>query len=237
MAIVNEIAAVIREVAAVVKDTRDIVKAVHDGAAFLAATDPEAQKDFSDLLDQMQRTIEGLARVTSVIGGFRFDTEDAEADPVSASRQLDRFNDYVIRQKEDIATLYGSIRKLKADCEKVNELVDKLGAKANERGVGTMFGLLSSQARAQSGRLQGFLSQFYGADQEMIVLFRQALAIAENGLREVDDALGPPGRADPWNIPQAASILGLYKTLFDEPQRDLVRLADELSEARTMLAA
>ena len=45
----------------------DFVKAVHDGAKFLAATDPEAQQDFSDLLDQMQRTIEGLARVTSVI--------------------------------------------------------------------------------------------------------------------------------------------------------------------------
>ena len=71
MPLITELAAVIAQVAKVVKDTREIVEAVHDGSKFLAAKYPDINKDFGDLLDQMQLTIVGLAKVTGVLGGCR----------------------------------------------------------------------------------------------------------------------------------------------------------------------
>jgi hypothetical protein len=70
--LVSEIAVVLQQPADVVKNTREIVEAVNDGRKFLASRHPEAKQDLSDLIGQMQLTIEGLAEVTSVISGFRF---------------------------------------------------------------------------------------------------------------------------------------------------------------------
>jgi hypothetical protein len=118
MVLVTEVADVVRTLADVVRNTREIVDAVNDGRKFLAAKHPEAQKDFAELLSQMQLTVEGLAEVTKVISGFRFVTDMRTLDRDTADRELARFNDYVIEQKADIARLKNRIRELKADCEK-----------------------------------------------------------------------------------------------------------------------
>jgi hypothetical protein len=69
----------------------------------------------------------------------------------------------------------------------------------------------------------------------MIELFRQTLDLAQQAIKEVDGALGPPGTANPYNVPLAAEILRTYALVFDEPQNELQELADVLSEARTAL--
>ncbi len=90
MALVSEVADVIRMLADIVKNTRGIVDAVNDGRKFLASRHPEAQQDFSDLLGQMQRTVEGLAEVTKVISGFRFVSDGGTVDRETADRELSR---------------------------------------------------------------------------------------------------------------------------------------------------
>ena len=235
MALVSEIADVIRMLAEVVKNTREIADAVNDGRKFLASRHPEAQQDFSDLLGQMQRTVEGLAEVTKVISGFRFVSDERAVDRQTADRELARFNDYVIEQKTDIAKLKNRIRELKADCEKVRALRDKLDARTETRSWGSMFGLFGAKAQQRALELHGSLSSFYADDQRMIDLFRQTLELAENGIKDVENALGPPGMASPYNVPAAAAILRTYAVLFDAPQSELHRLADVLSEARAAL--
>ena len=235
MALVSEIADVIRMLADVVKNTREIVDAVNDGRKFLASRHPEAQQDVSDLLGQMQRTVEGLARVTKVLSGFRFVSHEGVVDRATADRELARFNDYAIKQKDDIAKLKNHIRKLKADCEKVRALRDKLDARTESRSWGSMFGLFGVKAQQRSLELHGSLSNFYADDQRMIDLFRQTLNLAESGIKDVENALGPPGMANPYNVPAAAAILRTYAVLFDTPQNELHRLADVLSEAGTAL--
>ena len=161
MPLVSELAAVIAEVAKVVKDTRAIVEAVHDGAKFLAAKYPEINKDFGDLLDQMQLTIVGLAKITGVLGGFRFVVRE-EVDPTLAAAELVRFNKYVIKQGEKVDALKGDLRKLKADCEEVLAMADKLDADAGRRGLDNLFGLLGDEARKRSDEMSRFLRDFYG---------------------------------------------------------------------------
>lgn len=234
MPLVREIAEVIRMLGEVVKSTRDIVDAVNDGRKFLAAQHPQAKGDFGELLLQMEQTVVGLVDVTKVISGFRFVSNGA-SNSATADRDLIRFNDYVIAQKGDIATLRNRIRELKADCEKVRAMRDKLDAMSGTRSWGSLFGLFGEKARYRSVELASALSNFYADDQRMISLFQQTLDLALLAMDEVGQALGPPGHANPANVPLAAQILGVYAVSFEKPQDDLQRLADVLSDARTAL--
>jgi hypothetical protein len=235
MTLVSEVADVIKMLGEVVNNTREIVDAVNDGRKFLASRHPEAQQDFSDLLRQIQRTIKGLAKVTKVVRSFRFVSGGGTIDRETADRELARFNDYVIKQKEDIAKLKNQIRKLKANCDKVRVLRDKLDARTKSRSWGSLFGLFGAKAQQRSLELHGTLSNFYADDQRMIELFRLTLELAENAIKDVEGALGPPGIANPYSVPAAASILQIYAVLFDAPQNELHRLADILGDAQTAL--
>jgi len=235
MASVSDVAEVIRMLGDVVRKTREIVETVNDGRKFLAAQHPEAKGDLTELLAQMQLTVEGLAEVTKVVSGFRFVTTGKVIDRGTADRELARFNDYVIEQKKDIAKLKNRIRKLKADCEKVRVLRNNLDALSGTHSWGAMFGLFGDKARQRSLELAGYLGDFYADDQRMIDLFQQTLDLAQQAIRDVEAALGPPGIANPYNVPLAAEILRTYAVVFDKPEGELHVLADVLSEARTAL--
>jgi hypothetical protein len=71
-----------------------------------------------------------------------------------------------------------------------------------------MFGLFGEKARQRSLELAGSLSNFYADDQRMIELFQETLQLAEEAIKEVEDALGPPGISNPYNVPLAAEICG-----------------------------
>jgi uncharacterized coiled-coil protein SlyX len=150
---------------------------------------------------------------------------------VAANRELARFNDYVIQQKKDIAKLKTRIRELKANCEKVRTLRDKLDARTESRSRGSMLLLSGEKAQQRALELHGSLSNFYADDQRMIELFRQTLELVENGIRDVENALGPPGMLNPYKIPEAAQILQAYAVLFYKPQNKLHKWL--ISEART----
>jgi len=235
MTLVREVADVIKMLADVIKDTREIVESVNDGRKFLASRHPDAREDFSRLLDQMQRTVEGLAQVTKVIGGFRFVVDERVIQSDTGAREVARFNDYVIQQRADITALKNRIRELKADCEKVRALRDKLDAQSNDRSWGSMFGLLGENSRARAAELASSLSNFYADDQRMIDLFQQTLSLAELAISDVEDALGPRGLASPHNLSSAAEVLHAYAVLFDKPEKDLHSLADVLSDAASAL--
>lgn len=232
---VSDVAEVIRMLGDVVRKTREIVETVNDGRKFLAARHPEAKGDLTELLAQMQLCVEGLAEVTKVVSGFRFVTAGKVIDRDTADRELARFNDYVIEQKTDIAELKNSIRKLSADCEKVRALRNNLDALSETHSWGAMFGLFGDKARQRSLELAGYLGDFYADDQRMTDLFQQTLDLAQQAIGEVDAALGPPGIANPYNVPLAAEILRTYAVVFDKPESELHDLADVLSEARTAL--
>ncbi len=183
----------------------------------------------------MQRAIEGLASVTKVMSGFRFAIADSSVDRGTAERDLSRLNDYLIAQREKSSTLKGSIRKLKADCDKVCR--DKLDAQTKTQTWGSMFELFGPKARKRSQELHSALSNFYADDQKMIQLLSETLALTEKALTEVEDTLGPPGTANPYNVPIAAQVLGLYSVLFRSPNEGLDNLADELNKVRMGISA
>jgi hypothetical protein len=234
MPVVKEIAESIKLLGDVVKSTREIIKAVNDGREYLKRYYPDAQGDVSGLLQQMQRAIEGLASVTKVFSGFRFVISGSAVNTVTASRDLARLNDYLIAQRENVSRLKGKIRKLKADCDKVRQLRDKLDARAKTK-TGSMFKLFGLKAQKRAQELYSALSDFYADDQRMIDLISDNLKLAEQALTEVEDTIGPPGTANPYNVPMAAQVLGLYAVLFRNSHGDLETLADELNDARVAL--
>jgi len=236
MPLVKEIAESIKLLGDVVKSTRDIVEAVNDGRAFLKRFYPEAQKDISNLLGQMQLAIEGLANVTKVISGFRFTVAGTSVNRTTAERDLARLNKYLIEQRAKAATLRGRIRKLKADCDRVAKLRDRLDARTKAHTWGSMFELFGSKVRKRSQELASALSSFYADDQRMLQALTDNLDLAEAALAEVENALGPPAIANPYNVPIAAQILGIYAEIFRDPHRQLDSLADELNNARIAIA-
>ena len=185
----------------------------------------------------MQRAIEGLASATKVISGFRFIVAGTSVELATAERDLARLNDYLIAQREKTSILKGRIRDLKADCDKIRKLRDKLDARTKTHNWGSMFELFGSKARKLSQELHSVLSNFYADDQGMIQLLTDSLALTERALAEVEDALGPPGIANPYNVPLAAQVMGLYAVLFRAPHDELQCLADDLNQARMAIVA
>jgi len=236
MSVVGEIAGLVKSLGDVVKSTREIIKAVNDGREYLKHYYPDAQEDLTHLLQQMQRAIEGLASVTKVISRFRFSAVGDLVDRATADRDLERLNDYVIAQDEKVSSLRGSIRDLKANCDKVKKLRDKLDARTKTHTWGSMFELFGSKARKRAQELHRVISNFYADDQTMISLLEDTLELAEKALAEVEDALGPPATQNPYNVPVAAKVLGVYALLFRGPHNELQRLADDLNQTRMEIA-
>jgi hypothetical protein len=235
MVSIKDIADVIKMLGDVVESTRKIVEAVNDGKKFLALNYPNAQQDFGNLIGQMQKAIEGLAKVTSVMSNFRFVTSREITDFATANSELTRFNDYIIKQSTDIDALRNEIRSLKANCEKVRELRDQLDAFSQERSWGSLFGLLGDKARQRSIELHQPISNFYADDQRMIELLTQTLDLAVSAIGDIGDVIGPPGMANPYNVPNAAALLGTFSTLFSEPNKALHKLADVMSATQSAL--
>lgn len=237
MPLVKEIAESIKLLGDVVKSTRDIVKATNDGRAYLRRYYPEAQNDLRKLLRQMQRAVVGLARVTEVISGFRFVVVGHSFSGEAAERDMVRLNNYLMKQRTKATTLRGSIRTLKANCDEVKKLRDKLDARTETHSWGSMFNLFGSKAKTRRLELSSAISNFYADDQKMIELLSSSLDLAEAAIAEVENALGPPGFANPYNVPVAAQILGAYAVLFKAPHEQLDSLADDLNQARMALTS
>ena len=181
----------------------------------------------------MQITIEGLAAATAVMSGFRF----VVGSPQAAEKDLQKFRSYVIGQEKKVVALRGRIRKLKADCRKIGRLRDDLNARKNDGTWSSMFGLLGMRKSMRRDELASAISRFYADDQMMIDEIERLLDLSQQALAEVDQALGPPGHANPYNVPTAARMLGVYAQAFREPQQQLQGLLDELGEVAGQLRA
>ena len=231
MTLVREIADAVELVAKLVHNTRSIVQAVNDGREYLARRYPDAANQFADLLDQMQITVEGLADTTAVMSGFYF----VQGDRRTTERDLQSFRSYVIAQDEKVASLRTQVRKLKADCDKIRTLRDDLNARRDDGTWSSMFGLLGMRKSGKRDDLAAAISEFYADDQRMIYEIEELLTLSRQALRDVRSALGPPGHADPNNVPTAARMLGIYSEAFHEPQEQLQKLVDELQNTATQL--
>jgi hypothetical protein len=237
MPLVRELAELIKLTGDVIKSTREILAAFNDGRKYLARHYPEAQGDLKDLLEQMERAIEGLSSVTGVISGFRFTiVPNAEFNSDTARADLVRFNEYLIEQRDKTTSLKSRIRELKANCDKVRQLRDKLDARSQSRTWGSMFELFGLSARNRSIELASALGSFYADDQQMIELLTKNLDLAESAISEVESTLGPPATQNPYNVPIAAQTLGIYAELFRAPDLDLQSLANELNSLRMTIA-
>jgi polyhydroxyalkanoate synthesis regulator phasin len=229
---VRDVADAVKLLGEVVKNTREVVKAIHDGATYPKRNHPSAKADIEELLAQMQITIEGLAESTKVASSFRFVTSDLEHSTSSAERELVRFNDYIVAQRGEVTRLRGRIRTLKGNCSRVRALRDKLNAQAKKKTYSAMFKLLGIKSGALADRLASHVGSLYADDERMIDHIEKTLGFSTRALKDVDAALGPPSLASPYNVPRAAALLGMYALLFDEPQRALDDLANELQSAR-----
>ena len=226
MITISDVAKLLSEISKVVKDTRSILKAITDGKEYLMRKCPSASNDISKLLKQMQKTMVGLAAVTGVAKRFKFTLGSDYA----KESDLRRFNEHLIKHDRKVENLGGNISKLKGDCEKIKKIRDKLNDHIKSRSESRMFGLFGIKASRKRHELSGAISNFYADDQEMIFLIEKTLALTESALKEVNDELGPSGRAFPSNVPKAASTLGVYAELFEEPYKQLHDLAGQLDK-------
>ena len=81
------------------------------------------------------------------------------------------------------------------------------------------------------------MSNFYADDLKLVDTIQTMVSLAESAVADVEAALGPPGLARAFNIPNAAALLGVYSTIFKEPQLKLDQLAKSMEETRSSLSS
>lgn len=225
------VAGVLKLIADVVRDTRELVEALNDGRKFLAAKHPEAESQFAELLEQMEKTVVGLSQVTALVTSFGFVSERGK---IPASEAV-RFNNYVMDQRKQIVALRSDIRKLKGNCDKVRAIRDDLNKRAKGNDWSALFGLLNVKSKKRAGELAGIISNFYADDQRMLDVIGELLKTADRALTEAERALGSPGQVYVSELDTAAAVLAMYAAVFGTHQADLDALADAMHETASSL--
>jgi len=230
---VRDVADGVKLIGDVVKSTRLIVEAINDGKKYLKRKAPDTERYWAELMQQMQFTVQGLAEVTGVVSGFSFGFGVAGA----KESDLSRFNDYVIAQRAKVTELRGRIRQLRGSSGEVQKLREILNDYTGKPGWSSMWGLLGKEGRRKAEPLASLLGNFYADDHRLVVTIETMVRLAEFAVSDVEAALGPPGRKYASNIPTAAELLGVYATIFAEPQQRLDELVLTIEETRAKFSA
>jgi len=176
------------------------------------------------MLDEIRKTLRGLAKVSRVVTHFQFSVAGAARDlePV-------RFNNYVISSKEEMQELRDSLSDLKGSCDRVREHRDALNQQAGGDSWGWI-GLLGEKREARRQELAIQLDDAYAIDQHIIDNFNILMGAATAALREVSASLGSQTEADPANVPKAARLLRDYAAAFEPLEDECIELAAELRQ-------
>lgn len=226
MTIVREVSDAMELVAKTIDNGRQIVAALHDARAYLRKRYPDAREDLAGLLAEMRKTLLGLAKVSDVVTDFRFTISGSARDLEPA-----RFNQMVIDRKSRLEEFSQSISALRGSSGRMRDYATALTS-----GTGRSFwelfdGMGLSQLRAMD--VGAKFNDLYVVDERIVDLFEMLLNAAKTALDDVSHALGPPGTADPANVPVAARVLGEYTVEFrraEQGAHDLARqLDDEIS--------
>ena len=224
MTIVREVADALKLAGEVVNNTRTIVQAVSDGQKYLARYHPDAKADLSSLLEEVQRSISGLAQVSRVVTGFQFTVS-------GAGRDLEPrvFNNYVVASKVELQEARDRGKALRASCTKVREHRDALNDKAGG-GWWDWAGLLGEKREERRQELASTLDTVYSADLDIVYYIEQMIEGVEIALREVSKALATDasGGARPENVPKAQAVLAEYASRFETVDRDSRDLVGEI---------
>ena len=215
----------------VVADTIDIVSAINDGRAYLERKAPDTEKTWNKLMREMQKTVAGLAEVTKVVSDFRFSF--GPSGPTETD--LIRFDDYVMAQRREVIELRGRIRSLKGSSGQVNDQSALLHQRSTALGVSNMWGLLGVKGRQTASQLSAKLSNFYGADMELVATIEGMVNLADAAVADVAGVLGPAAHSYVWNIPAAADLLRVYHNTFEPSLQDLDELVKVMEETRAEL--
>jgi hypothetical protein len=222
--VVRDVAEAIRLVGQAIDHTRTIVEAVNDGRKYLEKFHPDAKKDLTALLNEMSKTLEGLAEVAGVITGFQFTAE-------GPGRELEpaRFNRYVVQKEQKAKRLRAHRGDLKGSCEKIRRHRQALDDRAGEPWSGWAL-VLGEKRKQRRAKLSSDLNQLYADDQQIIFLIENLMRAADLALDDVRAALGSRTKAYPENVPRAADVLEEHATRFKPIHDECSDLAADLRQ-------
>lgn len=224
MGLVGDVTGVIKDTGEMIKNTREIVAAFKDASSYLRKRYKNASNDLVGLLTEMRQTFVGLARVTDVVTGFQFTVYGPQVD-----HEPSRFNEWVKKREQRLTELGNSIGALKGSSGKMKLYAEAL-AGSEGKPWWELFGILGL-ASGQADRLQDQFNDLYVVDAQIIDMLKELIKAAETALQEVSDALGPPGSADPKNVPAAAALLGNYIHEFRNLRTSIDDVAQQLEDA------
>ncbi|MDQ3765399.1 MAG: hypothetical protein M3460_29245 [Actinomycetota bacterium] len=224
MGLVGDVTDIIKLVGETIKNTREIVAALKDASSYLRKRYSEAPKDLAGLLTEMHQTLVGLAQVTDVITAFQFTREGTQVD-----REPARFNNRVISRKHRLEQLRNSISSLKGSSGKMKLYADALAGTEGKPGW-QLFDILGL-GKTQTEKLGHQFNDLYVVDDRMVWMLNELIKATETALRDVSDALGPPGSAYPKNVPVAAALLEDYVKQFRELEDAINDVRQQLEDA------
>jgi hypothetical protein len=225
---VREVIDGVKALADLIVGTRTMLEALHDGQAYLARNYPDAKSDLAELLKQMRITVAGVNRATSVVTDFWFTIDGSTRDGEPA-----RFNESLIRAREQVAKLEADISALKGSCWKVNELSQALDRRANHQ---PWWAMLGDKAAQRAWELADKLHTLYGADEGIIQRIEQILVAQDRALDAVKRALQAGHGSSVENVAKAAAVLDEQANALKPARDQLKQLRDDLDDQiRTLI--
>jgi hypothetical protein len=223
----------LEDVARGVQKIDTITQAIRSRKSYVKENYPKIQSDLRDLVDELQKNVRLIKRASEVLTHFRFAiVADAEA-----VKEVTRFNDYFIKATQDEQHIREHIDGLRTHCGKVRDHAERIvkGEDAeqavtwlSQQDATTVFAIVGVRDPEKGYELGKKLFEMANEDDEFADSAEDMLRCLNDALNDVQNALGPPGRMYPENLPAAAALLGDYSTHFQ-------KMEDRTAEAEMVI--
>jgi hypothetical protein len=226
MGIVKDVVDSLKDVAEGIDHIRTVATAVRDGRDYLKLRHPDVRNDLVALCTEMRNTATAIAAASAVLTHFRFTVEGSSVDS-----EPSRFNDHLIAHKEQAAQVAKSLQTMRGHCHVIRQHADRLEAKASSLNLRMVLQLFGIDSAERDRQVAAALRQIYDEEMQGYRLVHRMSQALQLALKDVTEALGPPGAMLPSNVTTAARLLGEYGEAFGRLESSSNYVALELQQS------
>ena len=185
-----------------ISDIKNIISAVDEGKEYLSKRYPNVKKDLGLMCREWNKTLRLIAMDASIVTSFSF-----VIDKTIAGSQLSKFDDEVRKRIDISGQLRSQLHDLRSHCHVIAEHKRNIEDGSLVDNIFTALGIKSVDRNRELGDL---LQKLLDEEAQAFFVSGQMSQAVDYALGDIRDALGPPGKMLPENLPLAADRLGEY---------------------------
>lgn len=227
MGTLQDVFSMLGDVSKGISDIKSIISAVDEGKEYLSARYPNVKKDLGLMCREWNKTLRLIAMDASILTSFSF-----VMDENIAGSELRKFDDEVRKRIDISGQLRSQIHELRSHCHVIARHKERIESGTPMDNIFSALGIRSTDRNLQlSMLLQNLLDE---EAQAFYVSNRMSQAV-HDALQDIRNALGPPGKILPENLPAAADRLSEYYQKFQKLQSECNFLELQIDQITTKL--